>query len=124
MPLVQSSLSSASINGTDLNIEQSRSVDLDAHGMLDEVSELLLVGVLDILPLLLEGRVIDVLEQALELGQILEPQGLVTPKSLGDEDREAGVALIEPSARSDTIGDVAEPSGTLSILARAARGNQ
>ena len=51
-----------------LDVKQGMRVQLDAHGLLDEVGEALLVVVLDLCPLLMEFVVINVLKEASELG--------------------------------------------------------
>ena len=51
-----------------LDVEQGMRVQLDAHGLLDEVGKALLVVVLDLCPLLMEFVVINVLKEASELG--------------------------------------------------------
>ena len=77
----------------DLYIEHRLSVDLEAKRVLDPCRETLLVALLDRRPLLLEARVVDVLEQALELRQVLEESGLRDLQCLVDEVTQAGVAL-------------------------------
>ena len=58
------------------------------------VCQALLVALLDRSPLLLERRVVDVLEQTLELRQVLEEGGLGDLEGLADEVTEPGVALV------------------------------
>ena len=77
----------------DLDIEHRTRVDLEAKRGLDVVGQALFVALLDRSPLLLERRVIDVLEQTLELRQILEEGGLRQLQRLADQTAQAGVAL-------------------------------
>ena len=58
------------------------------------VGQTLLVLLLDVRPFRLEFRVVDVLQQALELGEVLEPVVLRTAKSFRDEFAETGVTLL------------------------------
>ena len=77
----------------DLDVEHRPRVDLEPKRRLDVVRQTLLVALLDRRPLLLEARVVDVLEQALELRQVLEESGLRDLQCLVDEVTQAGVAL-------------------------------
>lgn len=98
----------------DLDIEHCLGVDLVAKRHLDIVSEALLVALLDGRPLLLEAGVVDVLEQAFELIEVLEEVGLRDTQGFLDEIAETWVALVEPATGSDTIRDV-EESDTTSV---------
>lgn len=97
----------------DLYVEHRLRVDLEAERGLDIVREALLVALLDGDPLLLEARVIDILEQTLELAQVLEELALRDAQRLVDEIAQPWVALVEPAPGRDAVRDVEEPVGGL-----------
>lgn len=122
------------MNSLDLDVEQGRGVQLDAHGLFDEVCKSFFVLQLDVGPLFLEGGVISMGEKTFKLLQVFQPHGLVAAESLRDKSRESGVALVKPAARRDTVGDVPEPMdgkelqrqvrrATLTCLGRGIRRN-
>ena len=86
-----------------LHIEHSVRVDRDAEVGLDVLRKTLLVRLLDRDPLLLEQRVVDVLQEALELEQVAQPHFLLNAERLRDQLAEARVALVEPAARGDCM---------------------
>jgi hypothetical protein len=92
----------------DLDIEQTLGIDFNTKRLAGVMCETFLVLLLGRSPLGLERRVVGILEQALELVEILEPGRLVAAKGLGDEVTERRVALVKPTTRSDTVGNVAE----------------
>jgi hypothetical protein len=105
----------------DLNIEHRLRVDLDAQSVLHIICKALLVAQLDGSPLLLEARVVDVLQQALyvatqpmsvcmsdgawviyfELVEILKELGLRNAKGFLDEVAQTGIALVQPATGSN-----------------------
>lgn len=93
----------------DLDIEHRLGVNFVAKGRLNVVRQALLVALLDGSPLPLEARVVDVLEQALELVEVLEELAFRDAQGLLDEVAKARVALVKPATRSDTVRNVEEP---------------
>ena len=103
----------------DLHIKHGVRVDLEAQRGLHVPREALLVALLHHRPLLLECRLVNMLQQALhetrqsarmrrdnrrtnlELGQVLEELGLGHLQRLTDQLAEARVALVQPPARGD-----------------------
>ena len=81
-----------------LHVEHGLGVDTDTEGILDIVSQPLLVYLLDCSPFLLELVIVDVFEKTLNLVKILKPLGLGNVEGLSDERGEAGVTLIDPAA--------------------------
>ena len=74
-------------------------INLQPKRMLNITRQPLLVTLLDSRPLLLERRVIGVLQQPLELVQVLEELGLGELQRLVDEVAQLGVALVQPPPR-------------------------
>ena len=93
----------------DLHIEHRMRVHCQPERRLDVPRETLLVALLHRGPLLLERRVLGELEEALELGELLEEVSLRDAQGLVDEVAETGVALVQPATRGDAVRDVAEP---------------
>jgi hypothetical protein len=75
------------------------------------VREPLLVALLDGPPLLAERGILGELKETLDLEEVLKPDFLLELERLGNEVTELSVALIEPSARGDTVSNVREPRG-------------
>ena len=93
----------------DLDVKESRGVDIDAGGLFDMLGQADLVGVLDLGPLLAEVLVVLVV---LNLGQLIQILEVVLAAGLASNELgEARVGLVEPSAGSDTVGDVGELVG-------------
>lgn len=90
----------------DLDIEECVGVDDDASRILDMSSKSNLVGKLDLCPFLLEFLVIHKFLKLIQQSEVLEEPNAT---SLGsDQLREAGVGLVQPSARGDSVGDIRE----------------
>jgi len=70
-----------------------------------------LIGVFDFLPFLLEFLVVDESLEFIQLGQV--GQEFVTAEFGCDELGKAGVGLVQPSSRSDAVGDVGEFVGAI-----------
>jgi hypothetical protein len=77
----------------DLHIEHRIRVDLQPKRRLDVVCEALLIAPFDHRPLLAECLVLNVFEETLQLGEVLEPDALVKLQRLRDEGTELRVAL-------------------------------
>lgn len=84
-----------------LHIEHGVRVDLHTKRVLNILRKALLVALLDRSPLLPEGRVFGVLEQALNFRELLEPGRLRHADRVRDELGQARVALVEPAARGN-----------------------
>ncbi len=80
-----------------LDIEHRMCINLETQSVLHVVCEPLLVALLHRRPLLLERGVIDVLQEPLKLGQILEEIRLGDLQSLLDEIGQLGVRLVKPT---------------------------
>jgi hypothetical protein len=88
----------------DLNVEQGIAVDLAALSFFDIVGQTLFVGQLAVVERALEFDIVCVLLEAFEehaVGQII-----VGAERLGDQGRQAGVGLQEPSSESDAVRDI------------------
>lgn len=96
------------VDALHLHVKQRRGVDLDVEGVLDVLREAGLVRELDISPLLAELLVVDRELDLVELVEILEELLDTTCGLGGDELGELGVGLVQPAARSDTVGDICE----------------
>lgn len=83
------------------------------------VRQPLLVALLDGRPLLLEGRVINILEQAFKLCQVLEECSLRQIESLADEVAETGIAL---QGKASAMGFMMSQL-TVYLVEPATRGN-
>jgi len=94
------------VNTLDLDIEQSCRVDLYAGSILDVVGKASFVGILDVLESLTELLVIGVGLNLVQEGKVLEE--VVATKLGSDELGQLRVGLVQPAARSDTVGDVGE----------------
>lgn len=94
------------VDTLDLDVKEGRGVDIDTGSVLDVLGEADLVGILNLGPLLTEIGIVLVVLDLGQLSQILEE--VVATSLAGDELREARVGLVEPSAGSDTVGDVGE----------------
>lgn len=97
------------VDTLDLDVKEGRWVDIDTGGLLDVLGQADLVGILDLGPLLTEVGIVLVVLDLGQLGQILEE--VLATGLAGDELGEARVGLVEPSAGSDTVGDVGELVG-------------
>lgn len=99
------------VNTLDLNVKERRRVDRNSGRRLDVFGEADLVGILDFGPLLAEPLVASKLLQLVQLRQILEE---AVAAALGSNElRQARVGLVEPSARSDTVGHVGKLVGAV-----------
>lgn len=101
------------VDSLDLNIEQSRGVHSDADSRLDELGKSDFVGILDLGPFLTEFLVLSILLKLVQIGEVLEEA--ITPDLGSDELRETRVGLVEPAARSDSVGHIGELVGTVDL---------
>ena len=90
----------------DLDVEQRFRVDADAGGIFDVLCQADLVGVLDLLPFLLEIRVIKEMFELVQLSEIRKE--VITSKLRGNQFAKLGVRLVEPSSRSNTVCYISE----------------
>lgn len=90
----------------DLDVEQSSRVDSHASRSLDVLGQSDLVGIFDLCPFLLELLVIDELLEFVEDAEILKITK--TTSLAGNELRESGIGLVQPTSWSDSISDIGE----------------
>lgn len=94
----------------DLNIKQRMWVDFHTNRLLYMLSKSLLVLQLDRLPLLAESFVIGVLLNLVEESEILEVVKTTSLRS--NELGQTWIGLVQPSARSDSIGNIGKAVDT------------
>lgn len=89
-----------------LNVKKGVRADFYVAALLDEFGETNFVGTLDGHPLLSESSIVDLLGQSFEKRQVFEPLG--ASQRFSDQVTQMRIGLVQPSARSDTIGLVDE----------------
>ena len=96
------------VQSFDLNVKQRRRVDFYTAVGDEPFRQTPLVGLLDVAPLSLQGRILGEWQQLLQVLQIAQPR--ITDAG-GDERRKIGIALEKPTSWGDTIRLVVELLG-------------
>jgi hypothetical protein len=94
------------VNTLDLNVKQGCRVDFYAGSLLDVVGKAGLVGKLDVLESFAELLVIGIVLDLVQKGKVL--QEVIATKLRGNEFGQLRIGLVQPTARSDTVGDIGE----------------
>ena len=97
----------------DLDIEECFGIDANARRVHDVLRQADFVGILDLLPLLLEIFIIKEMFKLVQFGQVGEV--LIAAQLRRDQFREPGIGLVEPSSGGDAVGHVGELVGSINL---------